>query len=127
MVWNKKQVLEELKNHEDTTIFSLKAIKETRSQMQNRLYWKWLWDIVWVFEERWEIFPVEHLHEFLRDTLIKWKYKRNVFTGKRKLHRKSTTELNKKEFSKYIQDVERYLWQQFEVSHPLPTDIDYNL
>jgi hypothetical protein len=61
----------------------------------------------------------------LRDKLIKWVYKTCKITWKRRVKRKSTSELNKKEFSQYLKDIENYLWQNYEISHPLPTDLYY--
>jgi len=126
MIGSKAQILEWLKTISDDKIIKSEVINETRSWQQNRLYHKWLTDIVWEFEKKWIFITSEDLHEGLRDKLIKWKYQRNLFTWKRKLHRKSTTELSKKDFWSYIKDIEKYLWQTYEISHPLPTDLWYN-
>lgn len=106
-------------------IYKCQEIKESRSQAQNRLYHQWLRDIVWQFEERGDIIPKDDLHEWLRDKLIESEYYTNTLTWEEKVKDKSTTKLNKKQFNKYIEDIERYLWQNFQVSHPLPTDMWY--
>ena len=126
MILNKKEIIDFIKDKWETELFEVKQIKETRSSKQNALYFKYLTDLVWEFDKKWIFITVDDLHEGLREKLIKWKYHKNLFTWKRKLHRKSTTELNKSDFSNYIKDVEKYLWQNFEISHMLPTDFWYN-
>lgn len=126
MIGTKQQILLYLKDKGEEEIFEIKEFKENRTQRQNRLYWKWINDLVWCFDEKWIFTTSEDLHEWLKVKLIKWKYVLNSFTNKRELKRKSTTDLNKKEFSQYIKDIEKYLWQTFEITHPLPTDEWYN-
>lgn len=110
----------------DNWKYELKEKSETRSQAQNRLYHKWITDLVSVFDNKGIFITHDDLHEWLRDKLIKWTYEINPITKRRLVVRKSTAELKKEEFSQYLKDVENYLWQTFEVSHPLPTDIWYN-
>ena len=123
MIGTKQQVLLFLQDKDESTIFELKEYKQTRTQLQNNLYWGYLLLITKAFEDKGIFITSEDLHEWLREKLIKWKYKRNVFTWKRKLHRKSTTELNKQEFSEYLKDIDKYLWQTFEISVLKPTEL----
>ena len=123
MIWSSKQIIDEIQWKD--WIFKCEEIKETRSQNQNRMYWKWLNNLVKCFDDKGIFITSEDLHDWLRDKLIEWKHKKNTFTWELKIVRKTTTQLNKKEFSKYIQDIEKYLWQTFEVAYPLPTDISY--
>ncbi len=114
-----------LKSLKDGSIVKAQEIKETRSQRQNRLYHKWLNDIGKCFEEKGIFITHDELHEWLRDKLIPWSYERNKLTSRRIHKKKSTTQLSKKEFSKYISDCEKYLWREFEIVYPLPTDMFY--
>ena len=107
-------------------IYKVQEHKETRSQAQNRLYWMWLHDLVKCFDEKGIFITTDDLHEWLREKLIEAYPHKNTFTWELKMKRKSTTQLTKKEFNEYIDKVEKYLWQVFEIAHPLPTDIFYN-
>lgn len=126
MVDTKENLQNEWNKILPTQVIKLEEIKETRSEAQNRLYHKWIWDLTWVFADKWIFITPDDLHEWLRDKLIQWWYKKSPLTWRRITKQKTTTNLNKKEFSKYLEDCEKYLWQTFEVSHPLPTDIAYN-
>ena len=123
MIWTKQQIFEFLSKQDENSKFEIKQFKENRTLRQNRLYHQRLWFIVKAFDNKWIFITSEDLHEWLRDKLIKGKYQRNVFTGKRKLHRKSTTELNKKDFSEYLSNIDKYLWQNFEISVLKPTEL----
>jgi len=126
MIWTKQQLQEYRNKIEDTQICKLEEIKENRSQAQNRLYHKWLSDLNWELDNKWIFITTNDLHEGLRDKLIKWTYKTNTLTWRRLVERKSTTKLTKKEFSQYLKDIEKYLRQTFEITHPMPTDLFYN-
>jgi len=126
MIWTKQQLQEYWNKIEHTQICKLEEIKENRSQAQNRLYHKWLSDLNWELDNKWIFITTNDLHEGLRDKLIKWTYKTNTLTWRRLVERKSTTKLTKKEFSQYLKDIEKYLRQTFEITHPMPTDLFYN-
>lgn len=127
MIWTKKQIISYLQSKDEESLFKIDQYLENRTQSQNRLYHAYIEDLVWCFEEKWIFITHDDLHEWLRDKLIKGNYEINPVTGKRLVKRKSTTQLNKKEFSKYIKDIEMYLLQTFEISCPLRTDLIYNL
>ncbi len=127
MIWTKLQINSYLKDKDESSLFKIDQYFETRTMSQNRLYHQYIEDLVWCFEEKGIFITHDDLHEWLRDKLIKWSYEINPVTWKRLVKRKSTTELNKKEFSQYLKDIENYLWQTFEITQPLPTDILYNL
>ena len=95
--------------------YEIIEIKENRSLAQNNLYFWYLNNIKKAFDDI-------GVYEGLRDKLIPWKYKKNCITWKRLVKRKSTTKLTKKEFSNYIKDIEKYLYQTYEITAPLPTD-----
>ena len=124
MIWNKKQALEYLDNIPDDIIIEIKEFRQSRSLNQNRMYWQWITDLCWCFEDKWVFITPEELHEWLKAKLIPGNYKRNPL-GVRVHEQKTTTKLNTKEFSKYIKDVEKYLWREFEIMYPLPTDFFY--
>ena len=109
-----------------TQIIKLEEIKENRTQAQNRLYWSYISDLTSCFYDKWIIISKDDLHEWLRQKFIDWKYKINKITWKRMILRKSTTKLNKKEFSDYIDKIEKYIFQTYEIVCPLRTDLFYN-
>ena len=117
LIWNFKNL--------SNWIYEYKELWNNRTTKQNALYFQYLSDIVKCFAEKWIFITHEELHEGLRDKLIKWTYEINKITKRRITKRKSTTKLSKKEFNKYIEDIERYLRQEHEISYMLATDIWY--
>jgi len=126
MIWPKIWLIDTFNKIDDNQIIKLTEIRENRSQQQNRLMWQWLGDLQKCFNEKGIFITCSDLHEGLRDKLIKWTYHKNIITWRRVVKRKSTSELNKKEFSEYLKDIEKYLWQTYEISYPMPTDVFYN-
>lgn len=124
MIWTKKQILEFLKTLPEDMFFEISELRGNRSNEQNRLYWQWLTDLCWCFDEKGVFITPEELHEWLKAKLIPGNYKRNPL-GVRVHEQKTTTKLNKKDFSKYIKDIEKYLWREFEITHPLPWEFWY--
>ncbi len=125
MIGNIQEWILFLKKLSPDNIVKITEIRENRSQRQNRLYHQWLKDIQVCFEEQGIFITHDELHEWLRDKLIPWSYEINPLTSRTIHKKKSTTQLNKKEFSKYIHDCEKYLIDRFEISYPLPVDIFY--
>lgn len=125
MIGNNTQIIKFLSYKDENLIFELKEYKPTRSNKQNNLYWAYITDIKTAFENKWIFITIDELHEWFKTKFIKWNYVNNSITWQRITQRKSTTELNKKEFSRYIKDIELYLIQQFEISVPLRTDLWY--
>ena len=126
MIWNKQQLIKFLSTQDENLIFELDEFKPTRTKLQNNLYWSYITDIKQAFEDKWVFITIDDLHEWFKTKFIKWSYKNNSITWQRITQRKSTTELNKKEFSRFIKDIELYLFQTYEISVPLRTDIWYN-
>ena len=126
MIWNKQQLIKFLSTQDESLIFELKEFKATRTNLQNNLYWSYITDIKQAFEDKGVFITIDDLHEGFKVKFIKWSYKNNSITGQRITQRKSTTELNKKEFSRFIKDIELYLIQTYDISVPLRTDIWYN-
>lgn len=126
MIWTNNQLIKFLSTQDESLIFELKEFKATRTNLQNNLYWSYITDIKQAFEDKWVFITIDDLHEWFKTKFIKWSYKNNSITWQRITQRKSTTELNKKEFSRFIKDIELYLIQTYEISVPLRTDIWYN-
>ena len=125
MILTKQKAIEYINSLQDEIILDIKEYKSNRSNNQNSLYWAYITDLKQTFEEKGIFITVDDLHEWLKTKLIKWTYKKNSITWQRILKRKSTTKLNKKEFSSYMKDIELYLIQEFEISVPLMTDVFY--
>jgi len=98
----------------------------SRTLAQNRLYFAYLADLKDAFNEKGIFITINELHEGLSQKLLKWHYNKNKVTWKRTITRKSTKDLSKKAFSKYIEDIEKYIYREFEITIPLRTDIFYN-
>ena len=126
MIWKKQQLIKFLSTQDENLIFKLDEFKPTRTNLQNNLYLSYITDIKQAFEDKWVFITIDDLHEWFKTKFIKWSYKNNSITWQRITQRKSTTELNKKEFSRFIKDIELYLIQTFDISVPLRTDIWYN-
>jgi len=125
MINTKHSLLNYWNKIEENQTIRLEEIKQTRSQWQNRLYWAYISDLTKCFDEKGIFITQDDLHEWLRQKLIKWRYKTNPITWNRMIIRKSTAKLNKKEFSTYIKDIEKYMIQTYEIACPLRTDINY--
>jgi len=102
--------------------WTYKYVEQTRTLSQNRLYWWFISDLTKCFDDMGVFITSEDLHEWLSQKLLKGSYNKNSITGMRTIKRKSTTKLSKKEFSKYIEDIEKYLIQTYNISCPLRTD-----
>ena len=127
MLWNKTDIIERLSTKDDSLLFEIDELKETRSQAQNRLLWKWYCDITKaLFTEKWAFITTQDLHDWLKEKLIPTKYKYNKFTKKRYKIEKSTAKLSKKQFNEYLKEIDKYLWQYFEIVVLKPTELWYN-
>ena len=122
MIWIKRNLIIEWNKIDDDQLIKLEEVKETRTQSQNRLYWAYITDLVSAFDDTGIIISINDLHEGLRLKFIQWNYVINNVTWMRMTIRKSSSELNKKEFSKYISDIEKYMIQTYNISCMLPTD-----
>ena len=71
MIWNKFKLIDALRFQEDTEkLFELKEVKQTRSILQNRLYFGYLDNIKKAFEEIWIFITVDDLHDWLKTKLL---------------------------------------------------------
>jgi len=95
--------------------------KPQRSKAQNRLYWK-----CWV-ETLAKHFGVSknEIHNELRDFFLLGHEYVSPFTGEVKFVRPSTTDLNTKEFSAYLENIEAGVWHQHGITLPHPQDYRY--
>lgn len=120
MIWNKKNIIDFL---EEWKKYKCDEFVENRSQAQNRLYHGRLSDISRsLLREKWACIWVTDLHEWLKEKFISTRYKFNKLTKKRYKQEKTTTTLNKKQFSQYLKDIDWYLWQMFELIVPKATE-----
>ncbi len=122
MIWIKTELQKEWDKILDDAIIKLEKITENRSLSQNRLYWSYISDLMDCFYEKGIIISKDDLHEWLSQKFIEWNYKMNSITWMRMILRKSTTKLTKKEMSKYIDKIEKYIIQTYDISCPLRTD-----
>jgi hypothetical protein len=102
----------------------VKEGKERRSIPQNDLYWFWLTflenesETGYTKDEFHEFFKYEYLGEYYETLLINgntWGYYKFP----------STTDLNTKQFSEYMDKVERFANTELKVSLPHPEDLGF--
>lgn len=124
MIWYKKQVIDHLYKEQWDKKYKCDVYSETRSQAQNRLYWQWLWFISWWFANIGACIDENQLHEAFKEKFIKTQYKLNKLTKKRYKQEKSTTKLDKAEFSKYLKDIDWYLLQTYDMTVLKPTELN---
>lgn len=103
----------------DKAMIEIKPFKMTRSDAQNDLYWAWLT----VARDEGETgYTKDELHRFMRSKFLGYeetKYKNEVVSELR-----STRKLKVKEFSEYIDEVDRFF---AEYGIILPRDDTYYL
>lgn len=107
--WTIKGDFKSLKN------WKYKSVKldEWRSNLQNNLYWGWFIPHIkeWLAES-WNFITENKIHEDLKEILLQDK-RLNEITWTYKKYVKSTANLNKKEFKKYLDDIEKYVFDCF--------------
>lgn len=102
----------------------VKEFKSTRSLCQNRLYWKWLHEISKQYHESGrELYSDEVWHEYMKKTFLSTDI--SEVRGKFIEMRKTTTKLNTKEFTQYLEDIEHYCGSELHVNLPHPEDLYY--
>lgn len=127
MILTKYKAINYINSLQDETILDIKEYKPTRSNEQNRLYWAYITDLKQEFENNWIFITIDELHDWFKTMFIKWIYEKNSITWQRITKRKSTTELNKKEFSRYMKDIELYLIQTYNIAVPFRNEYNYSL
>jgi hypothetical protein len=96
----------------------IKPYKKNRSNSQNRLYWQWMTCIGNEIG-----YESEELHAIMAD-----KFLPDVFVeygGKQIKQDKSTSRLNTKEFTEYLERIDRFSVQELGIMLPSPEDIYY--
>ena len=89
-----------------------------RSIPQNDLYWGWyIPHLVKWFADLWIFTESETVHETLKDILLS-KRKKNKITKKYRKVTLSTTDLNTKEFKKYLEDIEILAMDRWRIIIP---------
>jgi hypothetical protein len=94
---------------------SVSLIKSKRSIDQNSLYWLWLAAI-----ESETGNSKEDLHEYFKDKYLGYKVN-NVFDSEVKT-RISTTKINTKEFTDYLEKIHLFVLEEIGVNLPYPDD-----
>lgn len=98
--------------------YRVSSVEEWRSKLQNDLYWGWyIPHILSSFDEKGIFITKEEIHEWLKEKLLSYR-KKNKLTWSYKKYVWSTANLNKKEFVKFLWDVEKYIFREFEVVIP---------
>lgn len=123
MIDTRDNCLAYIKALPEDSIIEVREIKDNRSKKQNRLYFGYLADIRDYLKDSWMMMTNMALHESFKDTFIEWVHSISILTWKPICERKSTTELNKWEFSQYIKDIQNYLRDSYNIDIPLRTEI----
>jgi len=98
-------------------VFSIKEMKNDRSEKQNRYYWG---VVIKILSENFGYLPLE-IHEVLKSTLLP---KELDFGIMKVISSRSTTSLNTSEFEEYLEKVRVWANQEFGVIIPLPNEVE---
>lgn len=98
--------------------FNIVQYRESRSIDQNRLMWKWWQDLEDMSGE-----PKEIYHEGFKDLFCPEK---TVNWFGKPIPRKSTTLLNTKEFSQYLETVHKHLFSTYGIALEFPPETRYD-
>jgi len=95
---------------EEEKFYDVKEVSETRTLQQNALIWAVVYPQVQkAFNELGIKYSIEVIHKaFKKICLPPLKRKRNPISWKYDKEEPTTTNLSKKEFTKYIRDIEEY-------------------
>ena len=84
--------------------YKIEPVSKTRSYSQNRLYWGYILTfIVQTYKDYWYIHTKTEIHEIFKKALIPRKRVKSDFSKKFLYILWSTTELNTKQFSQFIE------------------------
>ena len=112
-------------NFQSLSDWKYKAVRlsEWRSNLQNNLYWWWYIPSIknW-FWEKWFFITENEIHESLKEILLQEK-KLNKITWTYRKYLKSTANMNKKEYTQFLKDVEYYMLEKHDITIP-PHDLD---
>lgn len=101
--------------------YECKEVEDTRTLAQNRiLFWYYYEECLQAFKLKWIILNKDQVHFFFK-TLIPKKRKKCKVTWRYRTEEVSTTKLSKKEFSKYIEAIKQWCWDNLEYSIQEPT------
>lgn len=101
--------------------------KTTRSSAQNRLYWMWLKiiaDHVTHHDTSGTLFSDNDMHDWLREKFLDTRL--IEVRGEFVKSRKSTTKLNTKEFTDYLEKIDMFCAQTLNLVLPHPEDLYYS-
>lgn len=95
-----------------------------RSLAQNRLYWKWVHAIQQhLLDTAGRHYSDKQIHAWLREKFLPTEVVE--IKGEVKEARKSTADLNTKEMSKYLNDIDMYCAAELDLVLPHPQDLWY--
>jgi hypothetical protein len=97
-----------------------------RSLAQNRMYWKWLKliaDHVTYHDPNNNVCSDDDLHEWFKEKFLETKI--IEIRGEIIKKRKSTTKLNTKEMTEYLEKIDQYCAQSMHLILPHPEDMYY--
>lgn len=97
-------------------VFSIKELKNYRSEKQNRYYWG---VVIRILADNFGYTPME-IHEALKSTLLPKEFE---FATMKITSSRSTTSLNTSEFEDYLEKVRIWANQEFGVIIPLPNEV----
>lgn len=98
----------------------IKPYKKNRSLAQNKLYWKWMKIIGNQLG-----YESEEIHAIMADKFLTDRFVE--YGGKQIKRDKSTSKLNTKEFTDYLQRIDRFVAQELGIVLPVPDDQYYEI
>ncbi len=99
--------------HEDGNNAEIRVIahETQRSLSANALYWMWLSQMAKSFTERGHTVDKDEMHLLMRNRFLGWHNTRKIGQTQINPTLKSTTELNKTEFCRYLEQIEAWATQ----------------
>lgn len=108
--------------HKKTYAVEIKEHKEKRSIAQNSLYWVWMKEVSkQMHEAGYALKPDTTWHLYFRQEFLG--IKPVEVMGKIIEELISTTELNTKEFTEYLEKIELYVGSEWHLTMPHPNDL----
>jgi hypothetical protein len=99
-------------------LVDIKPYKKNRSLAQNKLYWKWITCIGDSIGYESDELHAIMADKFLHDEIVE-------YGGKQIKKDKSTSRLNTKEFTEYLEKIDRFAASELGIVLPSPEDLYY--
>jgi hypothetical protein len=111
-------------NQEKEWQVEIKPYKKKRSVSQNALYWLWMKEISQgCYESGGELIPDRTYHCYFRQKILGTTQLK--VNGTTVWDLKSTTKLNTKDFTQYLEDIEHYVGSEWGIALSHPEDLYY--